>query len=145
MPGAAPAHGERRHDRGLQRRHPPVRLILENMCSYCGCRELSLIGRYMAEHEEIVNRCGDLRRAVEADDAEAVDRTRVHLADLLTPHTVSEERSLFAVLREDEMFTHEVDSLCSEHTALCRTDRRLPSAQGWASRTSSPRSTRAVA
>lgn len=88
------------------------------MCSYCGCSELSLIGRYMAEHEEIINRCGDLRRAVDAGDADAVDTARTHLADLLTPHTVSEERSLFAVLREDEMFTHEVDSLCGEHDAL---------------------------
>lgn len=88
------------------------------MCSYCGCRDITLIGRYMDEHDEIINRCGDLRRAVEADDAEAVDRTREHLAALLTPHTVSEERSLFAVLREDEMFTHEVDSLCGEHSAL---------------------------
>lgn len=88
------------------------------MCSYCGCRELTLIGRYMDEHEEIINRCGDLRRAVEADDAPAVERTREHLAALLGPHTLSEERSLFAVLREDEMFTTEVDSLCGEHGAL---------------------------
>ena len=34
------------------------------MCSYCGCDSITVIGRFMNEHVEIVNACGQLRRAV---------------------------------------------------------------------------------
>ncbi|GMA21367.1 hemerythrin domain-containing protein [Arsenicicoccus piscis] len=88
------------------------------MCSYCGCRNLTLIGRYSDEHDECVNRLGDARRAVESGDQEAIRAAMVHLDELLRPHTHSEERGLFAVLREDDDFTDHVDSLCSEHRDL---------------------------
>ena len=32
------------------------------MCSYCGCRANTVIARYSAEHDEIVNAMGILRR-----------------------------------------------------------------------------------
>lgn len=88
------------------------------MCSYCGCRSNTLIARYTVEHEEIVNAMGTLRRA-----ASTADPTRTHsaatvLADLLSPHTASEERSLFAELRQDAEFTAHVDELCAEHRAI---------------------------
>ncbi len=41
------------------------------MCSYCGCESISVIGRFMSQHEQIVNVCGALRRAARTDDAAA--------------------------------------------------------------------------
>lgn len=38
------------------------------MCSYCGCDQLDVIGRFMAEHGEIVNAAGALRAAARAGD-----------------------------------------------------------------------------
>ena len=61
------------------------------MCSYCGCESIEVIGRFMAEHEQIINATGDLRRAVAAGDPDAVDVTRAAVARLLWPHTTAEE------------------------------------------------------
>ena len=33
------------------------------MCSYCGCQDLTVIGRLTAEHVGIIEATGDLRRA----------------------------------------------------------------------------------
>ena len=33
------------------------------MCSYCGCDSIEVIGRFMAEHVEIINATGELRAA----------------------------------------------------------------------------------
>lgn len=88
------------------------------MCSYCGCRSITVIGRFMAEHDDIVNLAGELRRAVErghpADIRAATDKVRA----ALDPHTGSEERSLFAQMRKDPEFTDHIDSLCREHELL---------------------------
>ncbi len=87
------------------------------MCSYCGCESVAVVGRFMAEHVEIVNACGDLRRACAAggtDVARAADRLR----GLLRPHTHAEEVGMFAVLAEDVEFTEHVRSLCDEHVTL---------------------------
>lgn len=87
------------------------------MCSYCGCREsLGIIARFSAEHDEIVNALGDLRRAV-STGTEIASRAD-SLRNLLDPHTECEERSLFAELRKDPEFTDVVDGLCAEHVAL---------------------------
>ena len=42
------------------------------MCSYCGCESIEVIGRFMAEHVEIINASGTLRRACERRDDDAV-------------------------------------------------------------------------
>jgi len=77
-----------------------------------------VIARYSAEHEEIINAMGVLRRAASAGDLDATAAAARDLASLLDPHTASEERSLFAELRLDPEFTDHVDGLCAEHRAI---------------------------
>ena len=88
------------------------------MCSYCGCESIEVIGRFMAEHVEIINASGVLRRACERRDGAAVVAAADDLGLLLDPHTGAEEVGLFAVLAEDEEFTEHVHRLCAEHIAL---------------------------
>lgn len=88
------------------------------MCSYCGCRANTVIARYSAEHDEIVNAMGVLRRAASAGDRDGAGVAARDLAVLLDPHTASEERSLFAELRRDAEFTSHVDGLCAEHRGI---------------------------
>lgn len=91
---------------------------MTHMCSYCGCKDIELIGRYMEEHEELINDLGILRRACEKEDLAEVKAACDHLAAMMRPHFDSEERSLFAVLREDADFSDHVDMLCTEHEDL---------------------------
>jgi hemerythrin-like domain-containing protein len=88
------------------------------MCTYCGCRANTVIARYSAEHDAIVNAMGTLRRAASASDVEASSTATTELGGLLDPHTASEERSLFAELRLDAEFADHVDALCSEHREI---------------------------
>jgi len=88
------------------------------MCSYCGCRDISLIGRFMAEHEEIVNVAGVLHRAAEGNDPHDVRQALEHTIAHLHPHTTAEEQGLFEVLRRNPDFTDHVDTLCAEHASL---------------------------
>ena len=88
------------------------------MCSYCGCRANTVIARYSAEHDEIVNAMGVLRRAANAGDHDSARIAARDLAGLLDPHTASEERSLFAELRRDAEFAAHVDGLCAEHREI---------------------------
>ncbi len=90
------------------------------MCSYCGCENIEVVGRFMAEHVEIINASGVLRRVCETGDAAQVASAAAHLAGLLHPHTAAEEVGVFAVLAEDEEFTSHVRSLCEEHVELDR-------------------------
>ena len=90
------------------------------MCSYCGCQDISVIGRFMAEHVEIINATGDLRRACEAGDAALVRQTADAVAALLGPHVGSEERGLFTVMAEQDEFTEHIRILCGEHGSLDR-------------------------
>ena len=72
----------------------------------------------MAEHTEIINAAGELRRACEdarsSQVAAAVDR----VAALLHPHTRAEEAGLFTVMRRQDEFADHIDGLCAEHTTL---------------------------
>ena len=88
------------------------------MCSYCGCRALTEIADLTAQHEEIVNATGPLRRAAEAQDQEAAKDQVVSLIALLNPHTAQEEFGVFAELRKREEFTEHIDALCAEHVHL---------------------------
>jgi hemerythrin-like domain-containing protein len=72
----------------------------------------------MAEHTEIINAAGDLRRACEGGDPSQVAAAADRVEGLLHPHTRSEEVGLFAVMRRQEQFTDHIDSLCAEHTTL---------------------------
>lgn len=85
------------------------------MCSYCGCQSITVIGRFTAEHEAIINATGALRRAAATGDGTSTGAAVQALTDLLNPHTRGEERSLFAELRRDPEFTDHIDGLCAEH------------------------------
>lgn len=88
------------------------------MCSYCGCQSIEVVGRFMAEHDEIINATGTMvRAAAEGDHAEVV-RTAQVVAKLLNPHTHAEEVGLFSVMREQEEFTDHIEVLCGEHSSL---------------------------
>ncbi|MBB1511828.1 hemerythrin domain-containing protein [Tessaracoccus sp. MC1679] len=86
------------------------------MCSYCGCDSITVIGRFMNEHVEIVNACGQLRRAV-VDGGDVPEHARA-LALLLGPHTQSEEVGLFTVMKRRDEFADHVSILCGEHRSL---------------------------
>lgn len=88
------------------------------MCSYCGCDSIEVIGRFMAEHVEIINATGALRAAVHSADQAAFEAARAVVATLLWPHTNAEEGGLFRVLARDEGFTDHIATLCGEHQTL---------------------------
>ncbi|MBN9105938.1 MAG: hemerythrin domain-containing protein [Propionibacteriaceae bacterium] len=88
------------------------------MCSYCGCDSIEVIGRFMAEHVEIINATGDLRAAVLSGDPGALAAARAVVAGLLWPHTVAEESGLFTVMARDELYADHIATLCGEHETL---------------------------
>lgn len=88
------------------------------MCSYCGCRTNTEIARYTREHEVILDTMGELRRASAAADTARMQEIVAILASQLEPHTLREERSLFAEMRKEEEFREHIDGLCAEHTSL---------------------------
>lgn len=88
------------------------------MCTYCGCESIEVIGRFMAEHTEIINAAGVLRRAAAAGDRPRVLAATDEVEVLLGPHTRDEEVGLFTVLRRQQEFVDHIESLCAEHTTL---------------------------
>jgi hypothetical protein len=100
------------------------------MCNYCGCRQFPLIGRLSAEHVEIAEAAGRLRRAATAGREHEAVRLLDELVGQLTPHTHTEERGLFAELRADGSLAEAVDKLCAEHDdihgTLAAVDRATP-------------------
>lgn len=88
------------------------------MCSYCGCDSIEVIGRFMAEHVEVINAAGELRAAVHTGDAVAVAAAKEHAASLLWPHTEAEESGLFSVMATQDEFAEHIAILCGEHVTL---------------------------
>ena len=88
------------------------------MCSYCGCRSITVIGQLSEEHEHIVNHLGEVRRACATADQGAVAQALDSLVAHLDPHTRSEERGLFHVLRRNPDFAEHVDLLHEEHVGI---------------------------
>ena len=72
----------------------------------------------MGEHDELINASGDLRRACDSGELDAITRCVTALTALLGPHTRAEESGLFAVLAEDSEFTDHVHGLCAEHERI---------------------------
>ena len=70
----------------------------------------------MAEHVEIINASGELRRAVGGDGDVAVAAGR--LGALLHPHTATEEAGLFTVMKGIEEYHDHIETLCAEHRTL---------------------------
>ena len=88
------------------------------MCSYCGCDSIEVIGRFMAEHEEIINATGRLRGGVHSGDPDGVDDARAVVMGLLWPHTTAEEAGLFRVMAQEEVYADHIAVLCGEHEML---------------------------
>lgn len=88
------------------------------MCGYCGCDSIEVIGRFMAEHVEIINATGALRAAVRSGDASALAAARAAVAGLLWPHTEAEEAGLFRVMAQDDVYAGHIATLCGEHETL---------------------------
>ncbi|MDO5739019.1 MAG: hemerythrin domain-containing protein [Ornithinimicrobium sp.] len=88
------------------------------MCTYCGCESIAVIGRFMAEHTDIINAAGQLRRACHQGDQPEVERAADEVARLLDPHTDAEEVGLFRVMRQQEEFADHIEQLCLEHETL---------------------------
>ena len=88
------------------------------MCSYCGCQSITVIGRFMAEHDDVVNALTALRAACAAEDRASTVAAVHVMAELLHPHTHAEEVGLFAVMGEDEEFHDHIGVLCGEHRHL---------------------------
>lgn len=88
------------------------------MCSYCGCAETPVLGGFMADHVEVVNMLGDVRRAFADGSDSDIARTTIALRRLLDDHTDSEERGLFAVLRNEAELVDTVEELIREHRLI---------------------------
>ena len=88
------------------------------MCSYCGCENIEVVGRFMREHTEIINASGVLRAACDAGSQDAIAAAAAEVARLFAPHSAAEEAGIFTVMAEDPEFTDYVIRLCSEHEQL---------------------------
>lgn len=88
------------------------------MCDHCGCREITPIGRLMAEHEDLLRLAGEARAALRAGDEATARAVIADLAALLHPHTEAEERGLFAVMGRRAEFAGHIAGLEAEHAGL---------------------------
>lgn len=88
------------------------------MCDHCGCREIASIGRFMADHELLLDLVREIRAAVYAGNERAARKVVAELAGLLDPHVHAEERGLFAVMRGQGEFVDYIDRLEAEHADL---------------------------
>ena len=88
------------------------------MCSYCGCQAITVIRLLTLQHEEIINKLGEVRRAAEKNDLPAVQGFAYGLANLLNPHTAFEEEGLFATLQLNDEFVEPILKLTLEHKRI---------------------------
>ena len=88
------------------------------MCHYCGCRHVSLIRDYIAEHERVTDLGGDAVRAIGVGDLEKARRCIDEMALGLASHWEGEENGIFAVMRREEEFAGYIAPLIAEHRDL---------------------------
>lgn len=85
------------------------------MCSYCGCQALPVIRLLTVQHEEIINKLGEVRRTFEAGALLDSQRHAGELAELLRSHNKLEEQGLFDALASDVEFADSLAKLRVEH------------------------------
>lgn len=85
------------------------------MCSYCGCQALPVIRLLTLQHEDVINKLGEARRASEVGAQEECQKYAQELADLLAIHNKLEEDGLFDALMPDEEFGESLEKLRLEH------------------------------
>ena len=88
------------------------------MCHYCGCRHVSLIRDYIAEHEHVTDRGGDAVRALDVGDVEKARRCIEEMAVLLTAHWQGEENGIFRVMQREPEFGDYIAPLVEEQREL---------------------------
>ena len=88
------------------------------MCSYCGCQALPVIRLLTIQHEEIINKFGELRRTSEMGATHEYQEHARELADLLAVHNKLEEDGLFDALMPDEEFAESLAKLRFEHDEI---------------------------
>jgi hemerythrin-like domain-containing protein len=90
------------------------------MCHYCGCRHVSLIRDYIAEHERVTDLGGDAVRAIDAGDVDTAQRYVGEMAALLAAHWQGEENGLFRVMQREAEYAAYIAPLVDEHRELAR-------------------------
>jgi len=88
------------------------------MCHYCGCRHVSLIRDYIAEHERVTDLGGDAVRAIAGDDLERAHRCINEMAALLASHWQGEENGIFRVMQREDEYASYIAPLIEEHREL---------------------------
>jgi len=88
------------------------------VCHYCGCRHVSLIRDYIAEHERVTDLGGDAVRAIAAGDLEKARRCIDAMAVGLATHWRGEENGIFRVMQREEEFAGYIAPLVEEHREL---------------------------
>lgn len=85
------------------------------MCSYCGCRSIKPIADLSAEHVDIQNLCGEVRRAAMSENIELAGERLVRLAAVLREHDAVEELSIYPAMARHTEYSDKVGNLFDEH------------------------------
>jgi len=88
------------------------------MCSYCGCQSLTVIRLLTIQHEQIINKLGDVRRACELGDLNFASLRAGELTVMIAAHNKLEEDGLFDALARDLEFVDSLAKLREEHLAI---------------------------
>jgi hypothetical protein len=88
------------------------------MCSYCGCQALPVIRLLTVQHEGVINKFGEVRRAFEGGAAEQCQKSARELGELLSVHNKVEEEGLFNALESDPEFGETLANLRREHDEI---------------------------
>ncbi len=88
------------------------------MCSYCGCQALPVIRLLTVQHEEIINKLGEVRRSFEVGELLDCKIRAGELAELLRAHNKLEEQGLFSALASDGEFRESLAKLMIEHDEI---------------------------
>jgi hemerythrin-like domain-containing protein len=99
------------------------------MCSYCGCQSLPVIRLLTIQHEQVINKFGEVRRASEAGATQKCQEFARVLAELLAVHNKLEEEGLFNALQPDPDFAETLVKLGQEHDEISRLVRRIISGE----------------
>jgi hemerythrin-like domain-containing protein len=88
------------------------------MCNYCGCRSIEPIAELTAEHEQIVNMSGEIRRAVARGEHRAAVGVLQDLRQVLRMHDAVEELAVYPAMARHPEYTDKVGTLFDEHDDL---------------------------
>ena len=99
------------------------------MCSYCGCQSLTVIRLLTIQHEQIINKLGEVRRACELGDPNLASLRAGELTVVITAHNKLEEDGLFEALDRDSEFADSLAKLRAEHSEIDEMVERIVSGE----------------